>query len=366
MSSHPPSPPGISIRPAVPSDYAAIAALTGELGRPMGLPPPAVWVATTMADTFVAEDVDSPSSLSERNATAGSGSDAGSSVVTSGPPAIVGYIWAQACANHGYVRQLAVAPTRRRCGLGRSLLAAVTTSWARTGCVAWHLYVGEANTAATRLYQSVGGVPTASLTAVFLPWSAVAGLGVDPAGDHGVQGGGPREVLVAVELPPELDAMAAAVFASSLPSWRLGCIRRGGVPVLATISVPVEGSHGDDDAGVAEVAASKAKDLVAAAAVHTSGVEGRPRLAVRGVCTYDPALGGTTLFAASGKGAAGVMLRALALRATVAQELPGGLVVGVDQDERLVDVLLAAGAEVVHRAQLWTGVVKSGGQEGEV
>lgn len=362
MSPHPTSPPGISIRPAAPGDHAAIAALTDVMGMPVGLPPPAEWEARIMPDTFVAEDVASSSTSLTGNAASGDSSDTDPSVVTSGPPAIVGYIWAQSCALHGYVRQLAVAPTRRRCGFGRALLTAVTTSWARAGCVSWHLYVGEANTAATRLYRSAGGAPTASLTAVFLPWSAVAGLGVRPAGDAGgLSEGGTREVLVAVELPPELDAIAAAVFAPSLPSWRLGCIRRGGVAVLATISVPVEGSHGDDEAGAMEVAAAAASDLVADAAAGESGVGGRPPLAVRGVCTYDPALGGTAVFAASGESAAGVMLRALALRAAVAQELPGGLVVGVDQDELLVDVLLAAGAEVVHRAQLWTGVVQSGG-----
>lgn len=366
MSFHPHTPPDVSIRPAAPGDHAAIAALAGVIGVPVGIPPLPVWVATVMADTFVAEDVASApvASASAAGAATAGGGDGGTSAFPR-PHAIVGYIWAQACAANGYVRQLAVAPTRRRCGLGRALLAAVTTTWAGAGCTAWHLYVGEANTAATGLYRSAGGAPAASLTAVCLPWPAVAELGVPPAGGVGGEGGGAAEVLVTVELPPALDPVAEVAFAPVLPAGRLGSIRRGGVPVLVAVAVPVGDGH-DDASGVAEAAAVAAVDraVAAAAPVAAGEAEGPPSLALRGISTYDPALGGTTLFAAAGEGAAGVLLRSLAVRAAMAQELPGAVVVGVEADERLVGALLASGGEVVLRAQRWTGMIKPKGRSG--
>lgn len=370
MPSQPPLPLGVSIRPAAPGDHAAISALAGVIGVPVGLPPLPVWVATVMVDTLVAEDVASAPVASAPAAAASaaraaSGGDGDSGTSTPTPPAtIVGYIWAQASAANGYIRQLAVAPNRRRCGLGRALFAAVTAAWADAGCTAWHLYVGAANTAATALYQSVGGAPAASLTAVSLPWSAVSGLGVPSAGQAGGRGrgGGAGEVLVTVELPPALDPVAEVAFAPVLPAGRLGSIRRGAVPVLAAVAVPVgDGPEPDAAAATAVAAAAVGRAATAAAAAAATsgrGVGGAPALVLRGLTTYDPALGGTTLFAAAGLGTAGVLLRALAVRASVAVELPGGVVVGVEADERLVGVLLASGGEVVLRAQRWTSAIR--------
>jgi len=78
---------------------------------------------------------------------------------------------------------------------------------------------------------------------------------------------------------------------------------------------------------------------------------------VRGVTTYDPPVGGSTVFAAADGAAAGVLLRALHARAVAAGELPHGVAVGVEADAGLVAALVAAGGSVVMGAHRWTGVV---------
>jgi ribosomal protein S18 acetylase RimI-like enzyme len=56
-----------------------------------------------------------------------------------------------------YLHQLEVAVEHRRSGIGRQLLLAFMTAGAEVGATKMFLTTGAGNTAARRLYDSVGG-----------------------------------------------------------------------------------------------------------------------------------------------------------------------------------------------------------------
>ncbi len=70
-----------------------------------------------------------------------------------------GFLIARRAADEAELLTLAVAPTCRRAGLGRALLASAMTMLKEAGAVRLLLEVEEGNEAALRLYRSLGGEP---------------------------------------------------------------------------------------------------------------------------------------------------------------------------------------------------------------
>jgi len=70
-----------------------------------------------------------------------------------------GMLIARRAADEAELLTLAVAPACRRAGLGRALLASAMTMLKEAGAVRLLLEVEEGNTAALRLYRSLGGEP---------------------------------------------------------------------------------------------------------------------------------------------------------------------------------------------------------------
>jgi GNAT superfamily N-acetyltransferase len=86
---------------------------------------------------------------------------------------VVGYTAFHKLAVAGHVRNLAVAPEARRCGVGRALMEAAA-AWLRAqGAVEWHLNVKIDNAAAIGLYESLGMIVEHRSTFLRLPWAYV-------------------------------------------------------------------------------------------------------------------------------------------------------------------------------------------------
>lgn len=69
---------------------------------------------------------------------------------------VIGYIGSQRVLEEADIMNLAVAPQRRRCGLGRALLEALLAALSDAGVCTVALEVRVSNTAALELYQTMG------------------------------------------------------------------------------------------------------------------------------------------------------------------------------------------------------------------
>ena len=69
---------------------------------------------------------------------------------------LLGYAWFQTVLDEGYVGSIAVAPTRRRRGVGRALTLAMLERARERGAAFLTLEVREGNLPARRLYESCG------------------------------------------------------------------------------------------------------------------------------------------------------------------------------------------------------------------
>ena len=65
--------------------------------------------------------------------------------------ALLGYVWARFVLDEGEIGNIAVAPARRRCGVGAALLGALFAESERRGAAVLRLEVRGSNLAARRL-----------------------------------------------------------------------------------------------------------------------------------------------------------------------------------------------------------------------
>jgi len=198
----------------------------------------------------------------------------------------LGFAFTQEYADTGYVRNVVVAPEARRRGVGRALMEATARHLRGAGKARWRLNVGPQNVAARALYESLGMRALYTSRAVRLPWATAAAL---PASDEVVDEGAPAR-----------DAELEALF--DLPRGQLAAQRGVGRVVLAA----------------------------------------RAGERLRGVAVFAPAFPGAFPFRALERGAARRLIEAM--RARVADRSHVNLV--IDDDEGLVSLLVAAGAEV--------------------
>jgi len=70
-----------------------------------------------------------------------------------------GFLIARKAAGEAELLTLAVAPNRRRSGLGKTLLKSAMATLAESGATQLFLEVEEGNEAALQLYRSLGAVP---------------------------------------------------------------------------------------------------------------------------------------------------------------------------------------------------------------
>ncbi len=69
---------------------------------------------------------------------------------------LLGYVWARFVLDEGEIGNIAVAPARRRCGVGAALLGALFAESERRGAAVLRLEVRGSNLAARRLYEKNG------------------------------------------------------------------------------------------------------------------------------------------------------------------------------------------------------------------
>jgi [ribosomal protein S18]-alanine N-acetyltransferase len=77
-------------------------------------------------------------------------------LVVEGPEGVAGYVVAHDAAGEGEILNLAVAPARRRQGIGRALVEEVLAVLAARGVGEVFLEVRESNAAAQALYGALG------------------------------------------------------------------------------------------------------------------------------------------------------------------------------------------------------------------
>ncbi|MBL4689725.1 MAG: GNAT family N-acetyltransferase [Nannocystaceae bacterium] len=118
----------VGIRAPTPADYAAFVRLFGYLETGDDIPTPKVWRDELALQSMVYVD--------EGEA--------------------VGYVYAQVLEGVGFVRHVALEPSRRGCGLGRALMHAVAGRMREAGVEQWRLNVKPDNAQALRLYQGLG------------------------------------------------------------------------------------------------------------------------------------------------------------------------------------------------------------------
>ena len=152
----PGDPPEFVVRPATPEDYAAFARLFPELEVDDPVPGPAMWASEYAPFAWIAE----------------------------ARGAILGYCYCQEFEDAGYVRNVVVAPSARRRGVGRALMDAVAGGLRARGKRSWRLNVKPDNVAALALYARMGLKPRYSSRSLRFPWRALAAL---PAGNARVR-----------------------------------------------------------------------------------------------------------------------------------------------------------------------------------
>jgi len=140
----------ISIRSATAVDYDHFVRFFTELGVDDPVPTESHWRANQQAKTLIVEHDNHP----------------------------IGYGFAEALDDVGYVRQIVVDPAYRRQRVGRKLMDALADRLRLAGCTTWRLNVKIDNIAAQRLYEMLGLKIAYRSTALRMPWSAVERLPV--------------------------------------------------------------------------------------------------------------------------------------------------------------------------------------------
>ena len=180
------------IRRATPDDYPAFIRLFPELQVDDPVPALDRWAAALVPSTWIAaRDIE-----------------------------ILGYCYCQEYAETGYVRNVVVAPTARRSGVGHALMLATAESLRSHGKKSWRLNVKPDNRAALALYQRMGMRTKYLAQALCLPWAAMKAL---PVGDGAVR-----------EVTPDRDAELEQLF--DLPRGQLAFARGAGRILLEVIS----------------------------------------------------------------------------------------------------------------------------------
>src|SRR5215813_191806 len=140
----------LSIRPATAVDYDHFVRLFPELGVDDPVPTESHWRASQQAKTLIVEHESHP----------------------------IGYGFAEALNDVGYVRQIVVDPAYRRQRVGRELMDALADRLRLAGCTTWRLNVKIDNIPAQRLYEMLGLKVAYRSTVLRMPWSAVEMLPV--------------------------------------------------------------------------------------------------------------------------------------------------------------------------------------------
>ncbi len=177
--------PRLRSRPASPSDYETFTRLFVELATGDPIPGRASWEAGIAPTTLFHEDADGH---------------------------VVAYSFHQLLGETGYVTHVVVDPAHRGKRLGRAVMDALAALFREAGCTRWCLNVKPENTAAVRLYESVGMRPAYASTSLHFPWAALDRL--PPA---------TREVTARIVDPSE-DAAIETAF--DLPLGRLAASRK--------------------------------------------------------------------------------------------------------------------------------------------
>jgi GNAT superfamily N-acetyltransferase len=134
-------------RPARPEDYPHFVRLFAELGVPEPPPEIVAWTAAYMGRTLIMDD---------------------------GEPVVFAYY--DLLPRCGYVRNIAVAPSHRRQGLGRAMMRTLAQRFSGQGCDEWRLNVKHDNHAAIALYQACGMAEVYRTTSLSTPIEAIARL----------------------------------------------------------------------------------------------------------------------------------------------------------------------------------------------
>ncbi|WP_437641921.1 GNAT family N-acetyltransferase [Sorangium sp. So ce854] len=207
---------------------------------------------------------------------------------------VVAYAYVQPLRGVGYVRHVVVAPSHRGRGVGGGVMRAVAAHLRGRGCTRWCLNVKPDNTAAVRLYRSLGMEHAYVLTTFRLAWDAVARL---PRPFHRV---------AARPAQPSDDVALEAAFA--MPSGQIAEARgRGGLVLLCLVDPAAEAA------------------------------------APLGFASFDPLLPGAFPFRVAAPELAAPLLDAIRPHAPRA---PEALLVTVEDDDTLVALLRDAGATV--------------------
>jgi GNAT superfamily N-acetyltransferase len=122
---------------------------------------------------------------------------------------VVGYCYTQEYDDTGYVRHLVVSPDARRRGVGRALMEATARRLRAAGKTGWRLNVGSRNPAALALYEGLGLRTLYRSQSVRVPWTSAAAL-TEP-------------IVSARELPAARDVELERLFA--LPRGQLAAAR---------------------------------------------------------------------------------------------------------------------------------------------
>lgn len=139
-------------RPARSDDYDAYARLLPLFASDEPIPSPEQWRTEIAPDTLVVER----------------------------DSAVVGFLYGVAFSRIGYVRQLVVAPSYRRGGLGRSLMHAVADRFRTLGCHTWCLNLRPHHAATLAFYEQMGLRVRTRASAFRLDWGDVARLPPSP------------------------------------------------------------------------------------------------------------------------------------------------------------------------------------------
>jgi ribosomal protein S18 acetylase RimI-like enzyme len=137
-------------RPATPEDYALFARFFPELGAEDPTPRTEWWNKLCGEAIFLEED-----------------------------GVAVGYAWAFALGEDGYVNHVVIDAAARGRGVGRALMEAVARRLRAAGCVRWSLFVKEDNATAIALYRRCGLAVKFESEMILLAWDAVASLPYD-------------------------------------------------------------------------------------------------------------------------------------------------------------------------------------------
>jgi GNAT superfamily N-acetyltransferase len=182
------------LRPATPADYEAYVRLFPELGVDE---PPASrerWIS----------DLQPWTSVAERDGQ------------------VVGYCYCQMLGDSAYVRNVAVAASVRRAGIGRALMEGARVDARARGLARWQLNVKPDNVAAIALYRSLGLEARYDATVLRFPWSLLPRL---PAA---------ATAVLARQLDPDRDLLVERTL--DLPAGLIGHARTGDRHVLLEVT----------------------------------------------------------------------------------------------------------------------------------